>query len=65
MPDIWQLTPLAGRMRERRMNATLYVVAALLRGAMFVPRQAPSSREPARVTPGGRRLFVPNGSVWQ
>jgi hypothetical protein len=34
------------------MNATGYVVPAVLRGAMFVPRQAPGRREPARVTPG-------------
>ncbi len=34
------------------MNATQYVVPAVLRGAMFVPRQAPGRREPARVTPG-------------
>lgn len=34
------------------MNAVEYVVPAVLRGAMFVPRQAASRREPARVTPG-------------
>jgi hypothetical protein len=34
------------------MNATQYVVPAVLRGAMFVPRQAPGRREPARVTAG-------------
>ena len=34
------------------MNATQYVVPAVLRGAMLVPRQAPGRREPARVTPG-------------
>ena len=34
------------------MNAAEYVVPAVLRGAMFVPRQAPGRREPARVTPG-------------
>ena len=34
------------------MNATQYVVPAVLRGAMFVPRQAPGRREPARVAPG-------------
>jgi hypothetical protein len=32
------------------MNATRYVVPAVLRSAMFVPRQAPGRREPARVT---------------
>ena len=34
------------------MNAREYVVPAVLRGAMFVPRQAPGRREPARVTAG-------------
>jgi len=34
------------------MNAEEYVVPAVLRGAMFVPRQAPGRREPARVTAG-------------
>jgi hypothetical protein len=34
------------------MNATQYVVPAVLHGAMFVPRQAPGRREPARVTAG-------------
>ena len=34
------------------MNAEEYVVPAVLRGAMFVPRQAPGRREPARVTSG-------------
>ena len=34
------------------MNAGEYVVPAVLRGAMFVPRQAPGRREPARVTAG-------------
>jgi len=34
------------------VNATQYVVPAVLRGAMFVPRQASGRREPARVTPG-------------
>jgi hypothetical protein len=34
------------------MNARKYVVPAALRGAMFVPRQAPGRREPARVTAG-------------
>jgi len=34
------------------MNARDYVVPAALRGAMFVPRQAPERREPARVTAG-------------
>ena len=34
------------------MNATQCVVSAVLRGAMFVPRQAAGRREPARVTPG-------------
>ena len=37
------------------MNATQYVVPAVLRGAMFVPRQAPGRREPARVTAGAFR----------
>jgi hypothetical protein len=32
------------------MNAAGYVVPAVLRGAMFVPGQAPGRREPARVT---------------
>ena len=32
------------------MNAAEYVVPAVLRGAMFVPGQAPGRREPARVT---------------
>jgi hypothetical protein len=34
------------------MNARPYVVPAVLRGAMFVPRQAAGRREPARVTLG-------------
>jgi hypothetical protein len=34
------------------MNATQYVVPTVLHGAMFVPRQAPGRREPARVTAG-------------
>ena len=34
------------------MNATQCVVSAVLRGAMFVPRQAAGRREPARVSPG-------------
>jgi len=34
------------------MSAVVYVVPAVLRGAMFVPGQAPGRREPARVTPG-------------
>ena len=34
------------------MNATQCVVPAVLRGAMFVPREAAGRREPARVTPG-------------
>jgi len=34
------------------MSAEEYVVPAVLRGAMFVPRQAPGRREPARVTAG-------------
>ena len=38
-----------------RMNAAEYVVPAVLRGAMFVPRQAAGRREPARVTPGAFR----------
>jgi hypothetical protein len=38
-----------------RGNAAGYVVPAVLRGAMFVPRQAPGRREPARVTPGAFR----------
>jgi len=33
-------------------NAPEYVVPAVLRGGMFVPRQAPDRREPARVTSG-------------
>ena len=33
------------------MNAAEYVVPAVLRGAMFVPRQAAGRREPARVAP--------------
>ena len=33
-------------------NAAEYVVPAVLRGGMFVPRQAPDRREPARVTSG-------------
>lgn len=37
------------------MNAAEYVVPAVLRGAMFVPGQAPGRREPARVTPGAFR----------
>jgi hypothetical protein len=37
------------------MNASEYVVPAVLRGAMFVPGQAPGRREPARVTPGAFR----------
>ena len=37
------------------MNAAEYVVPAALRGAMFVPGQAPGRREPARVTPGAFR----------
>jgi len=37
------------------MNVAEYVVPAVLRGAMFVPRQAPGRREPARVTPGAFR----------
>jgi hypothetical protein len=34
------------------MNAAEYVVPAVLRGARFVPGQAPGRREPARVTAG-------------
>src|SRR5215470_8585745 len=34
------------------MSARVYAVPAALRGAMFVPWQAPGRREPARVTPG-------------
>jgi len=34
------------------MNVAEYVVPAVLRGAMFVPRQAPGRSEPARVTAG-------------
>lgn len=48
------------------MNATPYVVPAVLRGAMFVPRQAPGRREPARVTPGAFKaagLPVPEHSA--
>ena len=37
------------------MNAAEYVVPAVLRGAMFVPGQAPGRREPARVTAGAFR----------
>jgi len=37
------------------MDATPYVVPAVLRGAMFVPRQAAGRREPARVSPGAFR----------
>ena len=37
------------------MNAAEYAVPAVLRGAMFVPRQAAGRREPARVTPGAFR----------
>jgi hypothetical protein len=37
------------------MNAAEYVVPVVLRGAMFLPRQAPGRREPARVTPGAFR----------
>jgi hypothetical protein len=37
------------------MNAAEYVVPAVLRGAMFVPGQAPGRREPARVTPAAFR----------
>jgi len=45
----------ASRMRSGSMNALGYVVPAVLRGAMFVPRQAPDRREPARVTSGAFR----------
>jgi hypothetical protein len=44
------------------MSAREYVVSAVLRGAMFVPRQAAGRREPARVTAGAFRaagLLVP------
>ncbi len=34
------------------MSAGQHAVPAVLRGAMFVPRQAPDRREPARVSPG-------------
>ncbi|HCU95642.1 MAG TPA: hypothetical protein DHU96_24180 [Actinobacteria bacterium] len=34
------------------MNTRQYVVPAVLRGAMFVPRQAPGRREPAQVSSG-------------
>ena len=34
------------------MSARVYVVPSALRGAMFVPRQAPGRREPARVSSG-------------
>jgi hypothetical protein len=37
------------------MNAAEYVVPAVLRGARFVPGQAPGRREPARVTAGAFR----------
>jgi hypothetical protein len=40
------------QMGNGRMNAEEYVVPAVLRGAMFVPRQAPGRREPARVSSG-------------
>jgi hypothetical protein len=38
-------------MRKRESGHPGYVVPAALRGAMFVPGQAPGRREPARVTP--------------
>src|SRR5215470_12226143 len=41
-----------GSYLDGRMSAREYVVPAVLRGAMFVPRQAPGRREPARVSPG-------------
>jgi hypothetical protein len=41
-----------GSQLDGRMSAREYVVPAVLRGAMFVPRQAPGRREPARVSPG-------------
>jgi hypothetical protein len=44
------------------MSAREYVVPAVLRGARFVPRQAPGRREPAPVTAGAFRaagLLVP------
>ena len=34
------------------MNVTQYVVPAVLRDALFVPRHAPGRREPAWVSPG-------------
>ena len=37
------------------MDATEFVVPAVLRDARFVPGQAPGRREPARVTPGAFR----------
>ena len=43
---------LAARMGNGTTNAPEYVVPAVLRGGMFVPRQAPGRREPARVTSG-------------
>ena len=46
------------------MNATQYVVPAVLRGAMFVPRQAPGRREPARVTPGAFKSLA-GKRFWQ
>ena len=40
------------RGRRGRMSAREFVVPAVLRGAMFVPWQAPGRREPARVSAG-------------
>ncbi len=39
-------------MPKRESRCSGYVVPAVLRGAMFVPGQAPGRREPARVTSG-------------
>jgi len=52
-PGQWRGTlTLTCRMRKRESGRPGYVVPAVLRGAMFVPGQAPGRREPARVTPG-------------
>jgi hypothetical protein len=50
------------------MSALEYVVPPALRSAMFVPRQAPGRREPARVTAGAfraRGLAVPEHPAQQ
>jgi hypothetical protein len=49
----------ATRMGSGSMNALEYVVPAVLRSAMFVPRQAPGRREPARVTSGAFKAAGP------